>query len=314
VQTSHAAPRIVGIEAGGTKVVCATGSGPDDLGPLHRFATTTPDATIAGMVEFVRTAQGEGPVDGIGLATFGPIDLDPASPTHGHLTTTPKAHWQGVDVVGRLQAATGLPVAFDSDVNGAAVAEHRWGAGVGTDNLVYLTVGTGVGGGVVVAGQPVHGMLHPEVGHLTVRRHPDDDFAGNCRFHGDCLEGLAAGPSVEARFARRGEDLDAAEAAEAVAIVSSYLAQAVAAVGYVVSPQRVVLGGGVLALPGLLAAVRTSTRELLAGALVADELGDDLTGWVVAPGLGDRAGVLGAVALALDANPTETNPRNRERQ
>ncbi len=296
-----ASRRIVGIEAGGTKIVCATGSGPDDLSVLHRFPTTTPDETIAGMVDFVRTAQQAGPVDAVGLATFGPVDLDPTSGSYGHVTTTPKAGWQGTDVVGDLVAATGVPVAFDTDVNGAAIAEHRWGAGAGTDNLVYFTVGTGVGGGVIVAGRPVHGMLHPEVGHLTVRRHPDDDFEGSCRFHGDCLEGLAAGPSIEARFGRPGEELDAAATDRAVAIVSSYLAQAVAAVAYVVSPQRVVMGGGVLGLAGMMTAVRGATQDLLAGQLVSPLLDPGLTTWLVPPGLDDRAGVLGAVALGLDA-------------
>ena len=291
--------RVVGIEAGGTKVVCATGTGPDDCSPLHRIATTTPDETIAAIVDHVADQARQGPVDAIGLATFGPIDLDPSSPTHGHLTTTPKAAWQGVDLVGRLATATGLPVGFDTDVNGAAIGEHRWGAGVGADNLVYLTVGTGVGGGVVVDGRPVHGLLHPEVGHLVVRHHPDDDFAGSCRFHGDCLEGLAAGPSLVARFGRRGEELTGDDLARAVSFSTFAMAQAVVAVTYVVSPRRVVVGGGVSKLAGFLPALRTTTSDLLAGALASPVLTGDLADYVVAPGLGDRSGVLGAIALGV---------------
>jgi fructokinase len=293
--------RVVGIEAGGTKIVCATGTGPDDCSELHRIPTTTPDETIEAMVAYVAARSQEAPVDAIGVATFGPIDLDPSSPTHGHLTTTPKAAWQGVDLVGRLATATGLPVGFDTDVNGAAVGEHRWGAGIGADNLVYLTVGTGVGGGVVVDGRPVHGLLHPEVGHLVVRHHPDDDFAGSCRFHGDCLEGLAAGPSLVGRFGRHGEELSGDELTRAVAFTSYAVAQAVVAVTYVVSPRRVVVGGGVSKLDGFMPAVRATTSELLAGALASPVLTGDLADYVVAPALGDRSGVLGALALGVRA-------------
>lgn len=293
--------RVVGIEAGGTKVVCATGSGPDDSSALHRIPTTTPDETIAAVVDHVRTQVEVAPVDAIGLATFGPIDLDPASPTHGHLTTTPKAAWQGVDIVGRLADATGLPVGFDTDVNGAAMGEHRWGAGTGADNLVYFTVGTGVGGGVIVDGKPVHGLLHPEVGHLTVRRHPDDDHEGSCRFHGDCLEGLSAGPSLQARFGRRGEELAGDDLRRAVEFVAFTMAQAVVAVTYVVSPHRVIVGGGVSELAGLRPALRAATSRLLAGALASPVLAGDLADYVVAPALGDRSGVLGAIALGARA-------------
>ena len=183
-----------GIEAGGTKVVCAVGTGPDDLSAVMSIATTTPAETLERTIAHL---QAQPPGDAIGIASFGPVDLHRDSPTYGSITSTPKPGWRDTDVVGAVRAAFDVPVGFDTDVNGAALAEGRWGAARGLDTFVYVTVGTGIGGGAVVSDRVVHGLLHPEMGHLMVRRHPDDRYAGACPYHGDCLEGLAAGPAEE---------------------------------------------------------------------------------------------------------------------
>lgn len=286
-----------GIEAGGTKFVCATGTGPDDLREVTTFPTTTPHETLGRAVRFV---EEHGPVDAIGVASFGPVDLGPGSATFGHVTSTPKPGWQDADVVGPLREAFGVPVGFDTDVNGAALGEGRWGAAQGLDTFVYVTVGTGIGGGAVVGGSMAHGLLHPEMGHLPVRRHPDDAFRGRCPYHGDCLEGMAAGPALEDRWGRPGKEL--ADEPLAITFEAHYLAQLAATVSYVLSPQRIILGGGVMHLPGLLAVTRSRTLELLNGYLASPRITEQVDEYLVLPGLGDRAGVLGALALAEQAH------------
>ncbi|MFC7484012.1 ROK family protein [Luedemannella flava] len=251
---------------------------------------------MTGVVEFFA----DHPVAALGIGSFGPLDLDPASPTYGHITSTPKRGWGGTDVAGILGRGLGVPVALDTDVNAAAYGEALFGAARGLHNAVYLTVGTGIGGGAVVAGRPLRGLVHTEMGHLHVRRHPDDTYAGGCPFHGDCVEGLASGPSLAARLGRPAERAGP-DAPALVARQAFYLAQLVAAVTYLLSPQRVVLGGGVLGLPGLLAAVRAETVNRLGKALPA--FADDLDHYLVAPDLADRSGVLGALALAADLAP-----------
>jgi fructokinase len=291
------------VEAGGTKFVCAVGRGPDDVPACERIPTTTPAETLARVVAFFRTAAREhGPVTAVGVASFGPLDLDPASPTWGRITSTPKPGWSGTDLVGPLRAAFAVPVAIDTDVNGAGLAEARWGAGRGLGSLVYFTVGTGIGGGAIVAGAPLHGAAHPEMGHLRVPRHPDDAaFAGICPFHGDCLEGLASGPAVCARWGVPAEALPLDH--PAWDMVGHYLGHAVAAVTMLLAPHVVVVGGGVGSSPPVLPAVRRWTRRLLAGYPATPRLAGGLEGYVVSPALGDRAGVLGALALAEEAIP-----------
>lgn len=289
----------MGIEGGGTTFVCGYGTGPDDLTGIRTIPTTTPGETLAAVDEWVRDALVHGVApSAIGVASFGPLDLDPTSPTHGTITATPKPGWQGTDVPGHLRERFGLPVAIDTDVNAAALAEHRWGALRGCDSGVYLTVGTGVGGGVVVDGRPIRGLVHPEIGHLLVRRHPLDDFPGSCPFHGDCVEGLASGTALRARFGRAGHELAEDELVLARTLVGHYLAQVVAIVTLTLAPQRVVLGGGVPAMDGLHDAVRRTTVELLAGAIPHPRITDGARDYVVRPGLGTHAGLLGAVALA----------------
>jgi fructokinase len=278
-----------GIEAGGTKWVCGIGSGPDDLHALATFPTTTPAETLALAAEFF--AQNGG-VSAIGVGSFGPVDL-----REGRITTTPKPGWADTDVVSTLHRALGVPVAFDTDVNAAALGEGRWGAAVGLDTFCYFTVGTGIGGGVMAGGRLVHGLVHPEVGHMLIPHdRARDPFGGACPFHGDCFEGLASGTAIAQRWGKPGEELR--DRSEVWELEAEYLALGVANVICIVSPQRVILGGGVMKHPSLLPLIRARTRELLAGYIVAPELEEGLDEYIVGPALGDRAGVLGAIELA----------------
>jgi fructokinase len=282
-----------GIEAGGTKFVCAVGTGPSHVVSRTVVPTTTPGETLGRVLDYLSGWS----LDAVGVASFGPLDLDLGSPTYGHITTTLKPGWAGTDVVGPLRDRLGVPVVLDTDVNGAAYAEHRWGAAAGLGSCAYVTVGTGIGAGIVVDGRPLRGLLHPEVGHLHVRRYPGDDYGGGCPYHGDCLEGLASGPALLARTGRAPGDLGP-DGPRLLAMQAWYLAQLVSALVYVASPRRIVLGGGVLALPGLLPAVRSATVDRMAGALAAPGLDDGLERYLVAPALGGLAGVLGAIGLA----------------
>jgi len=287
-----------GIEAGGTKFVCAVGTGPADLRGSVVIPTTTPAETLGRVVAYFREQQQSGlHIEAMGIASFGPLDLAPASPRYGYITTTPKPGWADTDLVGSIQRALDVPIVLDTDVNGAAYGEFRWGAGRGLHSSAYLTVGTGVGGGAVIAGRPLRGLLHPEMGHLTVQRHPDDDFPGSCPFHGDCLEGLTSGPAIHRRTGRPASDLGAT-LNRVVELEAWYLAQLVTAVTYLLTPQRIVLGGGVLNLPGLIEAVRVSTLARLAGALDGGVVADGMRPYLVTPALGGLSGVLGALALA----------------
>ncbi|GEQ98661.1 hypothetical protein JCM17844_22980 [Iodidimonas gelatinilytica] len=200
-----------GIEAGGTKTICLIGTGPDDIRAQIQMPTRTADETIPDIVAFFRERSVElGPVARVGLASFGPIDRDPLSATWGHVLTTPKTGWAGADFAGAVARALDVPVTFDTDVNGAALAEGLWGAAQDVADYAYLTVGTGIGGGIVANGRLVHGAMHPELGHMAVPRDPETDpFEGHCPFHGDCLEGLASGPAIEARWGHPAYDLSA---------------------------------------------------------------------------------------------------------
>ncbi|GMQ85400.1 MAG: ROK family protein [Acidimicrobiia bacterium] len=280
-----------GIEGGGTKFVCVVGTGPDDVTASTTFATTTPDETLSDVSGFFSAHD----IAALGVATFGPLDLDPASPTYGHLLVTPKSRWSGFDVVGTLARALGVPVAIDTDVNGAAIGEGRWGVGQGLDTFLYVTVGTGIGGGGLIGGKPMHGLTHPEIGHMRIPRHPDDPFPGNCPNHGDCLEGLAAGPAIAERWGRPADDLG--EHAEAATVFEAfYLGVAMNNLTLTISPQRIIIGGGVLGMPGLLEATRTVMLDTLAGYVQLPS--DDASDYLITPGLGRRSGVLGALVLA----------------
>ena len=284
-----------GIEAGGTKFVCAIGSGPDDLQAETQFPTTSPDETIGRAIEFFRAQPTE--LAAVGIAAFGPVDLNPASPTYGYITTTPKSGWANTDLVGAIGRALGVPVGFDTDVNGAALGEHRWGAARGLDTFLYLTIGTGIGGGGIVGGRLMHGLIHPEIGHMRLPHDwSADPFPGLCPYHGDCLEGLAAGPAIQARWGQPAQTLP--DDHPAWPLQARYLGLALANLVCILSPQRIILGGGVMNVLPLLALVRSEMQQLLNGYVQAPEILQQIDTYIVAPGLGSRAGALGAIALA----------------
>ncbi|HXR23744.1 MAG TPA: ROK family protein [Candidatus Binataceae bacterium] len=296
------APRFFGaVEAGGTKFVCAIGDQEGRILIEERFPTTDPDATIAQLIACLRRQSGEiGPLSAIGLGSFGPIELRRDARHYGSILKTPKAGWTGTDLAGALARAFSCPIGFDTDVNAAALAEHRWGAAQDVLDLVYLTVGTGIGGGAIASGKPIHGLMHPEVGHMYPRRNPADlVFAGVCPFHGDCLEGLASGPAI---IARSGKPLDRLDATDPQwAIEADYLGQLCAQLVLTVSPRRIVLGGGVMNQQRLFPLIRRRLQHWLGGYIDREEVLGFIDEYVVAPGLGAQAGVLGALALALDA-------------
>lgn len=288
-----------GVEAGGTKVVCAVGSGPDDLRDEARLPTTSPDETLARVAAFFAPHAAE--LVAVGVGSFGPLDLDPASPTYGHVTSTPKPGWAQVDLRGRLARALGVPVALDTDVNAAALAEHRWGAARDVSSLLYLTVGTGIGGGALVEGRPLHGLVHPEMGHVRIPREAGDPFPGACPFHGDCLEGLASGPALERRWGRPAEQLPPDHPAWTT--LARELGLALTTFICVLSPARIVIGGGVAQQGSLLPRVRVEVARLLNGYVQARAITHELDRYIVPPGLGVRSGVLGALALAAQLPP-----------
>jgi fructokinase len=288
------------IEAGGTKFVCAVGTGPQDLRARIEFPTTSPQETIGHTVAFLQEQAKSECLLAVGIASFGPIDVNPASPHWGHITSTPKPGWQNVDLAGPIGRALHLPVAFDTDVNVAALGEREWGAAQGLDTFVYITVGTGIGGGGMVEGRLMHGALHPEMGHMRIPHdRQTDPFPGACPFHGDCWEGLAAGPSIEARWGGKGQYLPLDH--PAWALEAQYLALGVTNLVCALSPQRIVLGGGVMRQASLFPLIRRKTLKLLNGYIRVDAILGRIDEYIVPPRLGDNAGVLGAIALAQRA-------------
>jgi fructokinase len=286
-----------GVETGGTWVVCALGTGPDDIVAQETFATGEPGATLQRIAAFFE--RGPRPA-AIGVGSFGPVDLDPASPTWGHVTSTPKPGWGHTPVAPVLRDRLGVPVHFETDVTTAALGEHRWGAGSGVDSICYLTIGTGIGAGLLIDGRPVHGLVHPEVGHVRIPHdHRRDPFTGSCPRHGDCWEGLASGPAIAARWQTNPREL--ADDHPAWELEAEYVALGMLAIVLVAAPERIVAGGGVMERAGLIQAVRARLVELNAGYLDTPMLDDQVDSYVVAPVLGDRAGVLGAIALAQAA-------------
>ncbi len=295
---------VAAIEAGGTKFVLglartdATGLSLPELVFREAIPTTTPEETIGRASEILMAAGKRlGRPEALGIGCFGPVELRKDHPDWGHVTSTPKRLWRNADVAGPLGAALGLEAAFDTDVNAAAAGEGRWGAGRGLSDFIYITVGTGIGGGVVSGGSLIHGAAHPELGHFKPARVEDDAYAGFCPYHGACLEGLASGPAIGARWGCRAEELP--EGHRAWDMEAAYLARAFAGFACILSPQRIIMGGGVGMRPGL------SER-------VSDLVGTELNGYlgwladpgarrrfVVRPELGADAGLLGAVALAL---------------
>ncbi|WP_376791950.1 ROK family protein [Thermoflexus sp.] len=288
------------IEAGGTKFLCAVGTGPGDLRAVVRIPTTTPEETLGRVVAFFRGFRSE--LRAIGVGAFGPLDLNPNSPAFGTIPTTPKPGWSGVNLLKPLQEAFRIPIRLETDVNAAALGEGCWGAAQGLETFVYLTVGTGIGGGAIVHGRLLHGALHPEMGHIRIPHDRErDPFPGVCPFHGDCLEGLASGPALEARWGQSPESLP--EDHPGWELEAEYLALGLIDILCVLVPERIILGGGVMQNRSLFPRIRWWVKELLKGYLPAPVLRGDLDDYIVPPALGDQAGLLGALALAMDKAP-----------
>ena len=287
-----------GIEAGGTKFVCAIGNGPHDIRAEVRFPTTAPEETIGRAIDFFNTQQAiHSPLTAIGICSFGPLDPDPNSPTFGYITSTPKVGWTNTDFVGRMRRTLAIPIGFDTDVNGAALGEWRWGAAKGLNTFVYLTIGTGIGGGVMTNGHLLHGLIHPELGHIRVPHNWDEDpYHGCCPFHDNCFEGLASGPAISERWDQPAENL--ASDHPAWELESSYIALALTNYICTLSPQLIMLGGGVTQQTHLFPMVRQKVQEQLNGYVKSPAILESIDRYIVPPGLGDRSGILGAIALA----------------
>ncbi len=297
MNTGIATPLIAGVELGGTKCVCILASGPDDVREETRLPTTTPEETL-GAIRAVLARWKAGPgFAALGVASFGPLELDDRSPRFGRIVTTTKPGWSDADLTA-LGQGLGVPQAIDTDVNGAALAEGRWGAAQGLRSFAYVTVGTGVGVGSIVGGRAVRGLGHSEAGHLRVGRLAGDDWPGICTYHGDCVEGLASGPAIQARAGRPGTEL--APDDPAWAMVAGALGGLLHNLALTAAPERVLIGGGVAhGQAWLFPRIRRALVDSLAGYAAADRIAADLDVWVQAPGLGSRAGPLGAIALGL---------------
>lgn len=282
-----------GIELGGTKIICAVGTGPADIHAERRFPTTTPGEALAQIIEFFQQHH----LAAIGIGSFGPISLDRGAPDYGSITSTPKPGWAHTDVAGAIRRALKVPIGFDTDVNAAVLGEWRWGAGQGLNTLLYLTVGTGIGGGSLCNDQLVHGLLHPEMGHIRLPHDRQaDPFEGICPFHGDCLEGLASGPALQARWGMPAESLPFDH--PAWILQAHYLALACVTFICTLSPQRIILGGGVMSQHQLFSRIQQEVKSLLNGYLQTPAVLEQIGTYIVPPGLGGRVGVLGALALA----------------
>jgi len=294
-----------GIEAGGTKFVCAVGSNPQDMGEPVSFPTTQPSETIRRTKSFLREQEARaGKLSGIGIASFGPVDPKPGSETYGFITTTPKPGWANFDFVSAIRAHFDVPIGFDTDVNAAALGEWRWGAGQGLDTFLYLTIGTGIGGGGLFNGQLMHGLIHPEMGHMLLPHDfQRDPYPGRCPYHSDCFEGLACGPAIEERWGQKAITLPADH--PAWELEAEYLALGLVNLITSISPQRVILGGGVMQQPQIFSLLRNKVQRLLNGYVQSPAILVGIDGYIVPPALGSRAGVLGAIALAENAFDTE---------
>lgn len=297
-----------GIEAGGTKFVCLVASGPSHIVEEVRFSTTTPEETLGKAIQFFRPFVSSGQISAIGVGSFGPLDLNPESSTYGFITSTPKPHWSNTNVRGTLQDGLDVPIALDTDVNAAGLGESVWGASKGFDPSLYLTVGTGIGGGYVKDGKPLLGLLTPEMGHIRIPHSRElDPFNGCCPFHGDCFEGLASGPAIEKRLGLPGADVS--ENDTFWDIEADYIASALMNYILVLSPKKIILGGGVMQRQFLFAKIRHRVHELLNGYVSSKSVLENIDEYIVPPGLGNQSGSLGAIALAVQLNVTTNDPR-----
>ena len=283
------------LEAGGTKMVCAIGDENGNILERVSIPTLTPEETMPAILDFFRNKN----ISALGIGCFGPVDLDKKSPTYGHITTTPKLAWKNYDIVGVCEKELGVPVGFDTDVNGSALGEATWGCTKDLDNSIYITVGTGIGVGVIIDKKPYHGMIHPEGGHIFLARHPQDPMErGVCPYHELCLEGLASGPSIQARWGKPGAEL--ADRKEVWELEAYYLAQAICSYIMILSPERIIIGGGVAHQEQMMPMIRAEVLRQMGGYIAAKGM-QDLDNYIVLPSLNDDQGILGALKLAMDA-------------
>lgn len=285
--------RIGGIEAGGTKMVCAVGDEKGELFERVTIPTRQPEETFEEMIRYFSYKQ----IEALGIGCFGPIDLNRSSATYGFITSTPKPGWENTDVVGRFQKALSVPVGFDTDVNGAILGEVMLGAAKGCENAIYITVGTGIGVGVYVNGGLLHGLIHPEGGHILLAKHPKDTYSGKCPYHGCCFEGLASGPAIEERWGKKAELL--ADEMNVWELESYYIAQAITNYILTYSPQKIILWGGVMHQNQLFEQIRAKVPELLSGYIQHPAVTEKIADYIVPPALGDNPGILGAIQLGV---------------
>lgn len=283
------------LEAGGTKMVCAIGDETGKIIDRCTFPTETPEITMPQMISWFKDYN----IEALGIGTFGPADLNPASKTYGHITTTPKLAWANYNIRGAFAKALHIPVGFDTDVNAAALGEASFGCLQDVTNGIYITIGTGIGVGILAEGRLLHGMLHPEGGHILLERHPDDCFEGCCPYHKNCFEGLAAGPALEKRYGKKGIELQ--DIPEVWELEADYIAKALVNYILILSPERIVLGGGVMHQEQLFPLIRKKTAEYLNGYIRTKEI-ENLDTYIVPPSLNDNQGVLGCLKLAHRAH------------
>ena len=297
-----------GIEAGGTKFVCVAAGGPGRIADEIRYTTTTPQETLERAIQFFQPFVSSGQISAIGVGSFGPVDVNPESPRFGYITATPKPGWSNTDVVGSLKRALRVGVAFDTDVNAAGLGEFLWGASKGCNPSLYLTIGTGIGGGYIRDGKPLIGMLTPEMGHVRIPHSRErDPFPGICPFHEDCFEGLACGPAIEKRLGVSGAMVD--ETDPFWDLEAEYIALALMNYIVTLSPKKIILGGGVMQREFLFTKVRRKVQELLNGYVASKSILEHIDSYIVPPGLGNQSGSLGAIGLAMQMQEKSRDPR-----
>lgn len=286
---------IGGIEAGGTKMVCAIGDENGTIIDRKSFPTRQPKETFKDIISYFK----EWDIKALGIGCFGPVDLNKNSETYGYITSTPKPGWANCDIVGTFMEALGVPVGIDTDVNGAILGEVTWGAAKGAESAIYITIGTGVGVGVYVNGKLLHGLVHPEAGHILLARHPKDSYQGRCPYHSNCVESLASGPAIEERWGKKAFEL--ADREEVWELEAYYIASAITNYILTYSPQKIILWGGVMHQEQLFAKVRAQVKEMLNGYVDNPMILEDMDNYIVKPELGEDPGILGAIKLGLDA-------------
>ncbi|PHV70725.1 fructokinase [Sporanaerobium hydrogeniformans] len=286
--------RLGALEAGGTKMVCAIGNEKGEIFEQVSIPTLTPEETMPQLIAYFKEKK----IESLGIGCFGPIDLDPYSSTYGYITSTPKKAWRDYNIVGAFKQSLGCPIGFDTDVNGSILGEATWGCAKGLECSIYITIGTGVGVGIYQKGELLHGMLHPEAGHILLPKHPLDTYEGKCPYHPNCLEGLAAGPAIEERWGRKAKEL--ADSQEVWELEAYYIAQALVNYILTLAPHKIILGGGVMHQAQLFPLIRQKVVELLNGYIVTKEL-QNIENYIVPASLQGNQGIMGCLQLAVRA-------------